>query len=105
MAYLLTPNTQEKRLERQREEAKVHRREAARRRTRDILLERAKQRLLAASSSRALMSGDGLDVNGRADDGSGVSSGKRDIGLGERGRFDEVPLYAQETWVARRSKV
>lgn len=51
------------------------------------------------------MIGDGLDVNRRADDGSGVSSGEKDIGLGERERVAEVPLYAQETWVARRSKV
>ncbi|CAN0192197.1 unnamed protein product, partial [Ectocarpus sp. 8 AP-2014] len=38
---------EEKRMERQEEEAKAQRREAARRRTRDLLLERAKQRLLA----------------------------------------------------------
>ena len=104
---------QEKRLERQNKEAKVHRREAARRRTRDLLLNRAKQRLLAVTTglkaagfTGRTVPGGKSGVGGIEDEVSGCSSGKDNSNLAEEVVGEpEVPLYAQETWAARRSKV
>ncbi|CAM9254394.1 unnamed protein product [Scytosiphon promiscuus] len=120
---------EDKRIERQEEEAKVQRREAARRRTRDLLLERAKQRLLAIAAAASTATASALNSCDAATSGSGGvgpspqgESGcpfdRRGDGIqvgtpsvagkssdGDDTKGDGIPLYAQETWAARRSKV
>lgn len=107
-------HTQDKRLARQEQEAKAQRHEAARRRTRDLLLERAKQRLLVAASaaSSTATANKGATLAGGVDgekgkEGASAHGGtgvKGEAGMSEGGVMG-LPLYAQETWAARRNKV
>lgn len=117
---------------RQEQEAKTRRREEARRRTRDLLLERAKQRLhaaaaaaataVSAATTTATAAGAGIprSIGGILSEGTeGSNDGVPAVGSvgGVRkaegatslwdvgGRAAGVPLYAQETWAARHSKV